>query len=185
MYHYFIFRRYWSVNLINYLLYSSLHAFIIYFMHSPPFTRFINVHQQFLTTVKNSSCDTKNSWELYKIIEQEYKEGFFGRKQFTLCNIKIIQLYLKALQRWKIKQAIRFLQQLPDRANEILKILQIFVGEMQQMQIDESRLPKGNYEIVKSLRHIEFDLREITDSTMRKEVRRNICKITLYVYLSP
>ena len=43
---------------------------------------------------------------------------------------------------------------------------------MQQMQIDESRLPKGNYEIVKSLRHIEFDLREITESTMRKEVKK-------------
>ncbi|XP_065069372.1 uncharacterized protein LOC135694523 [Rhopilema esculentum] len=60
------------------------------------------------------------------------------------------------------------------RAREILETIQTMVNELQQMQIDESRLPSGKQDLAKELRHLEFDLRDIAESMFTRTVKRII-----------
>ena len=45
------------------------------------------------------------------------------------------------------------------------------------MQIDESRLPSGEHDLAKELRHLEFDLRDIAESMFTRTVRIAIFRV--------
>ena len=53
---------------------------------------------------------------------------------------------------------------------EITKVLQKFVSQLQQMQIDESGSPQPSYAIVKAIRFLEYDLRDFIEMQLRSFV---------------
>eukprot|EP00795_Rhopilema_esculentum_P004867 gene4867-21194_t len=68
----------------------------------------------------------------------------------------------------KVKMSVK------DRANELLNMMELMVSVLQQLKIDESRLPLEADEMTKDLRHMEFELRDIAESVYRKLVENNL-----------
>ncbi len=61
-----------------------------------------------------------------------------------------------------------------------MKILHEFVGEMQQLQMDEINLPKGSQSLTQSIRHLEYELRDFAEHSFRKMVSKvSFCRIRL------
>ena len=55
-------------------------------------------------------------------------------------------------------------------------MMELMVSLLQQLQIDESRLPLESDEMTTDLRHIEFELRDFAESVYRKLVGKIIGK---------
>ncbi|XP_065070125.1 uncharacterized protein LOC135695095 [Rhopilema esculentum] len=110
-------------------------------------------------------------------------------KLLNFQNIEIIRKYVKQHSIWdnsgKIalknsiavtcrQRTMKVKMSVKDRANELLNMMELMVSVLQQLKIDESRLPLEADEMTKDLRHMEFELRDIAESVYRKLVENNL-----------